>query len=131
MLIQSTHKNEKIVLGLLSYTEEGASMDELRQLLEDYRDNEQRDLLLYKEDENENFIGLIGVEHSATSEAVETLLLERISLIPSFRNEGVGYQIYTELRQRYPHAKLIGSFSTSELLIKWAQKFSREQSEEE
>lgn len=130
MLIQSTHKNEKIVLGLLSYTEEGATTDELRQLLSDYRDDEQRSLLLYKEEENENFIGLIGVVHSTPEDAVETLLVDRISLIPSFRNEGVGYHIYEELRQQYPKAKLIGSLSTSEVLIKWAQKYQREQSGE-
>ena len=125
LLVQSTYKNEKIVLGLLSYTEENVSMDELRELLEEYRESDKRELWLYKEEENDNFIGIVGLEYLVEDD-METLRIERIALIPSFRSEGVGYQMYAELHKLYPNAELNASLITSELVVKWAEKYHKE-----
>ena len=52
MLISSKNKNEKIILGLLSYTydDEKANLSEMSNLLESYRDDPNFDILLYKND---------------------------------------------------------------------------------
>ena len=64
MLISSKNKNEKIILGLLSYTydDEKANLSEMSNLLESYREDPNFDILLYKNDESDNFIGLIFIE---------------------------------------------------------------------
>lgn len=127
MLIQSKHKHEKIVLGLLSYTEEGLPMNELLQLLKEYRDHPNRELYLYKDDETENFVGLMGIERTQLDETgSETIVIDRVAVIPSFRNEGIGYQMYAALRQRYPEANWLGALNTSDFVVKWAQKYHQE-----
>ena len=64
MLIQSKNKNEKIILGLLSYTlEEGQHQTDLLQsILETYRQSDSKEIYLYREQDQDNFIGLVGVE---------------------------------------------------------------------
>ncbi|MDO4432090.1 MAG: GNAT family N-acetyltransferase [Aerococcaceae bacterium] len=130
MLIQSKHKHEKIVLGLLSYTEEGLPMNELLQLLKEYRDHPNRELYLYKDDETENFVGLMGIERTQLDETgSETIVIDRVAVIPSFRNEGIGYQMYAALRQRYPESNWLGALNTSDFVVKWAQKYHQERTQ--
>ena len=64
MLIKSKNKNEKIILGLLSYTlEEGQHQTDLLQsILETYRQSDSKEIYLYREQDQDNFIGLVGVE---------------------------------------------------------------------
>ena len=103
MLIQSKNKNEKIILGLLSYTlEEGQHQTDLLQsILETYRQSDSKEIYLYREQDQDNFIGLVGVETFQSpgneSEHPESVVIDRIALLPSFRNESVGYQIFCEL----------------------------------
>lgn len=138
MLISSKTKNGKIILGLLSYTfEDGnASMEELEKLLESYRENPNFDILLYKE-ESENFIGLICIEFntSSTNELEKpsstTIIVHRIAVVPSFRDEGVGYRMYESLRQLYPNATVIGSMDTVDLLSKWLTIYNRHHQKDE
>ena len=133
MLISSKTKNEKIILGLLSYTyEDGkASMEEMKHYLETYRQDPNLDILLYKDEKSDNFIGLICIERNA-SEPTEsdvpsslTIIIHRIAVVPSFRDEGVGYKIYESLRNQYPNAAVIGAMNTVELLSKWSTKYNQ------
>lgn len=136
MLISSKTKNGKIILGLLSYTyEDGkATMEEMENLLESYRENPNFDILLYKEDESENFIGLICIERNVSpSDDSEkpssmTIIVHRIAVVPSFRDEGVGYRMYESLRSLYPNASVIGSMDTVDLLSKWLTKYNQNHS---
>ncbi|XJS11576.1 GNAT family N-acetyltransferase [Aerococcaceae bacterium WGS1372] len=133
MLISSKTKNGKIILGLLSYTFEGgnASMEDLEKLLENYRENPNFDILLFKDEESENFIGLICIElNTSPSDDLDkpsstTIIVHRIAVVPSFRDEGVGYRMYESLRQLYPNASVIGSMDTVELLSKWLTRYNQ------
>ena len=131
MLIQSKNKNEKIILGLLSYTlEEGQHQTDLLQsILETYRQSDSKEIYLYREQDQDNFIGLVGVENFQSpgneSEHPESVVIDRIALLPSFRNESVGY----ELKERYPNSAFLGSRLTSELLVKWSSRYAQEHQE--
>ena len=135
MLIQSKNKNEKIILGLLSYTlEEGQHQTDLLQsILETYRQSDSKEIYLYREQDQDNFIGLVGVEtfQSPGNESIhpESVVIDRIALLPSFRNESVGYQIFSELKERYPNTAFLGSRLTSELLVKWSSRYAQEHQE--
>ena len=126
MLIKSKNKNEKIILGLLSYTlEEGQHQTDLLQsILETYRQSDSKEIYLYREQDQDNFIGLVGVETFQSpgneSEHPESVVIDRIALLPSFRNE---------LKDRYPNSAFLGSRLTSELLVKWSSRYVQEHQE--
>lgn len=133
MFASSKNKNEKIVLGLLSYTydDESLSIEDQRELLENYRDNDNVQILLYKEDDSDNYIGLCVIEESEirSEDTTPTITLQRVAVLPSFRNEGIGYDMYCELRKMYPQAQMLGSMQTSDLVGKWANRYESEQTE--
>ncbi|MBG9983279.1 hypothetical protein HZY86_09465, partial [Aerococcaceae bacterium DSM 111020] len=64
MLTNSKTKNEKIVLGLLSYTytDSNPNTEEQQLYLDSIRDNENMDILLYKEESGDNNIGVMVIE---------------------------------------------------------------------
>lgn len=132
MLISSKTKNEKIVLGLLSYTfsEEGSNMDDIKSVLETYREDPNYDILLYKDKKSDNFIGLLCIEiNTFTSEETAatstTITIHRVAVVPSFRSEGVGYHMYELLREKYPAATVIGAMTTVEIITNWGKKFNQ------
>ncbi|UUX34548.1 hypothetical protein [Fundicoccus culcitae] len=135
MLIPSKNKNEKIVMGLLSYTLDHSTTEEQRKLLEEYRNDPDKEIYLYKDDQSDNFVGIVTIERNhldnESEDDIETILVPRIAVIPSFRNEGVGFKIYSNLRKLYPNATLIGSIKTSDLLAKWSKKYHEAASEVE
>lgn len=133
MFVSSKQKNEKIVLGLLSYTYgDTLSIEEQRQLLEQYRDNDHAQILLYKKEGTDNYIGLCVIEesHINNNDTVATITLQRIAILPSFRNEGIGYDMYCELRTMYPQAQMLGSMQTSDLVANWANRYESEFTDE-
>lgn len=139
MLIRSKNKNEKIVLGLLSYTyDDNVKMEVLKELLESYRNDDNREIYLFKDESSGNYVGIMAVEHNQSSvtnsddeiSIQENIMIQRVAVIPSFRNEGIGYQIYYDLRQSHPNATIIGTITnqTIDLVSKWAQHYNDTQS---
>lgn len=132
MLISSKNKNEKIVLGLMSYTytEVSPSMSDINTLLETYRNDPNLEILLYKDEPNDNFIGLLCIEiNTAMANSEEgisstTIIINRIAVVPSFRNEGIGYKMYEALRKKYPNASVIGAMNTVDLLLNWSKQYN-------
>lgn len=114
-------------MGLLSYTLDHSSTEEQKKLLEEYRNDPDKEIYLYKDDQSDNFVGIVTIERNhlddASEDEIETILVPRIAVIPSFRNEGVGFSIYQNLRQLYPNATLIGSIKTSDLLARWSKRY--------
>ncbi|MGO4927598.1 hypothetical protein ACTQ45_03455 [Fundicoccus sp. Sow4_D5] len=139
MLIRSKNKNEKIVLGLLSYTyDDNVKTEVLKELLENYRNDDNREIYLYKDDSSGNYVGVMAVEHNQSSvtnsedeiSIRENIMVQRVAVIPSFRNEGIGYKIYNDLRHSHPNATIIGTTTnkTIDLVSKWAQQYNDAQS---
>lgn len=135
MLIRSKNKNEKIVLGLLSYTyDDNVKTEVLKELLESYRNDDNGEIYLYKDESSGNYVGVMAVEHNQSSvtnsdgeiSIRENIMIQRVAVIPSFRNEGIGYKIYHDLRQSHPTATIIGTTTnkTVDLVSKWAQQYN-------
>ena len=137
MLICSKNKNEKIVLGLLSYTyDDNVKSEVLKELLETYRNDDKREIYLYKDEASGNYVGVMAVEHNQSSVTKneeelsihDNIMIQRVAVIPSFRNEGIGYGLYSDLRELYPDATIIGTTTneTVDLVSKWAQQYNDE-----
>lgn len=138
MLIRSKNKNEKIVLGLLSYTyEDTVKTEVLQELLEHYRLDDNREIYLYKDESSGNYVGVLAVEHNQSSvtnsddemSIQENIMIQRVAVIPSFRNEGIGYRIYNDLRVAHPNATIVGTTTnkTIDLVSKWTQQHNDSQ----
>lgn len=129
MLIASKNKNEKIVLGLLSYTyEENLSPQELKEKFQAYRDNEKVEIYLYRQQEGDNYLGVMVVETLPEFENSNRprLSIERVGIIPSFRHEGNGYEMYLKLRERFPNAVIQGNLLMSEIVKDWTIRYREE-----
>ncbi|MGX7108574.1 hypothetical protein [Facklamia miroungae] len=133
MLVNSTHKNEKVVLGLLSLTCEGEEqMTEAGEILTKYRDQEGFDLYLYKDPETSNFVGLIGIEQRKVetdpAENLSTIIVHRISIIPSFEGESVDYLLFKELKEMFPQIQIAGSIQshTQDKIAQFAERYREE-----
>lgn len=130
MLINSTDKNDKIVIGLLSYTysEDVPSIDQIKKLIEEYRANPDQHIFLYKEDYGDNYIGLIAVGMSRSEDQADpnlTINVQRVAVVPSFRNEGVGYRMFESLKDRYPNSPIIGTMDNVDLVLKWTNQYNQ------
>ncbi|MBG9979837.1 hypothetical protein HZY91_01080 [Facklamia sp. DSM 111018] len=142
MLLSSTNKNEKIVLGLLCLTcKDDDTMTEASEILDYYRNHEDMELFLYKDPDTDNYVGLMGIEHRryvteneklSEPNEIETILVNRISVIPSFLDEGVEYEMYKELRILFPNAQIVGVIQnhTQDLIAELAAEFRAEEDSE-
>ena len=130
MLINSTDKNEKIVIGLLSYTftDTTPSIEEIKEIIDEYRLSEHKKIYLYKDADTDNFIGLLAVEMVTNDEQLEpvTINVERLALIPSFREDGYGYQMFEALKEKYPNSTIIGTMGTVDLITEWTRQYNQD-----
>ncbi len=130
MLTNSTDKNEKIVLGLMSYTfsETAPSIDEIKQIINDYRTNEKKKIYLYKDIETDNYIGLMAIEmiYLENQLVPTTINVERMAIIPSFKDEDYGYKMFAELKEKYPESTIIGTMDNVNEITEWTQKYNKE-----
>ncbi|MBY0222663.1 GNAT family N-acetyltransferase [Mammaliicoccus sciuri] len=84
-------------MGFLSYIPSEKMLRKLQETIQLYLCDEDWQLFLYKE--SEDYIGLIGVE---VHEHDKTYTIQHISVNPSFRSEGIGYDMVKELALIYP-----------------------------
>lgn len=83
MLIRYKKSFKKIAMGLLSFMPREKELRTLKETMDCYESNEDRQLFLWKVDED--VVGVIGVAVHDTK--VEIL---HIAVNPSFRDEGIG-----------------------------------------
>lgn len=62
MLVQATNRKEKIVMGLLSLTCKEETIAQCEETMNKYRDLEGFEIYLYRVEEEENYVGLLGLE---------------------------------------------------------------------
>ncbi|MGX7349494.1 hypothetical protein [Dolosicoccus paucivorans] len=139
MLVHSKNKNQKIVLGLLSYTyDDQVSMEELTRRLEEYQADDQIDILLFKDEAllgSDNFIGLMIIEHIFPAQDDEsgcpTVSILEASVVPSFDEAVISYQMFKELKRLYPQASIIGTLSLSDEITEWNRRYNEENNDHE
>lgn len=117
MLVSYNQKYEKIAMGLLSYIADLKSMERLQTEMESYTSENSRKLYLWRDSDTENIVAIIGIECSETM-----VLIRHLAVSPSFRNEGIIYNVFDQLQNRYPEQTLNGTLETALFVTKWAQR---------
>lgn len=126
MLISYNQNYEKIAMGLLSYIADLKSMERLQVEMHSYNHEENKKLYLWRDQETDNIVGIVGVEYDESM-----VLIRHLSVSPSFRNEGMIYKILDRLQSLYPEQVMNGTLETALFVSKWVQKKSEDGVEEE
>lgn len=96
MLIRYKKNQEKIAMGLLSFMPaEKAKIKNLQHTMKEYEENPDWHLYLWKEDDD--IIGAIGL----SIEDDLNVVIQHISVNPSYRNIGIGTKMVQAVRQQY------------------------------
>lgn len=117
MLIQFKSDFEKIAMGLLSYIEDLKETSRLKEEIELYKEDDDRDLYLWKSNETDDFCGVIGIEKGDGM-----VLVRHISVNPSYRNEGIAGEMIDAVADEYQVNSLMSTLETSELVNKWQKR---------
>ncbi|MCM3512675.1 GNAT family N-acetyltransferase [Carnobacterium inhibens] len=120
MLLDYKNDYEKISMGLLSFVPDLKDVSRLQNEMDWYQSKENYKLYLWKSEETQDIIAVIGVEIGN-----DMILVRHISINPSFRNEGISYKILEALEKRLPHKKVMGTLETASLIAKWEQEKSK------
>lgn len=91
MLVRYKKALEKIAMGLLSFMPQEKDIKRLMETIQQYEHEESWMLYLWKK--GEEYVGIIGV---LAEETVATI--QHITVIPSYRGEGVAHEMLQELR---------------------------------
>ncbi|WP_100398480.1 GNAT family N-acetyltransferase [Bacillus sp. FJAT-44742] len=109
MFIKYKSSYKKIAMGLLSFMPEEKEVKKLQETIRLYEEEENRQLYLWKE--NDDLVGVIGIymHEDGTPE------LKHLCVNPSFRDEGIGRKMVSVLSQRLG-CEMVGSEETSGFL---------------
>ena len=91
MLVRYKKALEKIAMGLLSFMPQEKDVKRLMETIQQYEQQENWMLYLWKK--GEEYVGIVGV---LAEETVATI--QHITVIPSYRGEGVALEMLQELR---------------------------------
>lgn len=114
MLVKFKSDYQKITMGLLSYVPDLKDTTRLQQELDWYAQEENRQLYLWKSEETKDMAGVIGVEEND-----DLILLRHISLNPSYRHEGMTYEMLDALQEKYAPKSIAGTIETGGIITKW------------
>ncbi|WP_159721897.1 GNAT family N-acetyltransferase [Enterococcus sp. CSURQ0835] len=114
MLAEYRSNQRKIAMGLLSFHRNLKDQQHLLKEIDTYEQNEQFQLYCYYCEGNENVQGVIGVELTA-----EGIVVHDISLNPSYRGEGLGFEMLNELQALYPEQTIYPTKMTETFIQKW------------
>lgn len=117
MLTNYRKEQRKIAMGLLSFHQKLSVHQSLLKEIDTYEQEENLKLLFWVPEGDRNIQGILGIE----KETPEAIVLHDISLNPSFRGEGLGFQLLDDLVELYPDAKIYGTLATSTYLSKWKE----------
>ncbi|MGM8211660.1 GNAT family N-acetyltransferase [Virgibacillus sp. W0430] len=95
MLIRYKKNQEKIAMGLLSFMPEERDVKVLQKTIKEYESNPNWHLFLWKEDSS--VLGAIGLK----IEDDLNVVVQHISVNPSYRNLGIGKKMMFEIKRLY------------------------------
>ena len=119
MLISYNNDYEKVTMGFLSYISDLKDPIRIEEELKWYSAQENRRIYLWQREDNENIIGLVGIE-----EENDLILLRHIALDPSYRNEGLSYTILDALQEKFEGKNVVATLETASIISKWQRKLS-------
>ncbi|MBP1045627.1 GNAT family N-acetyltransferase [Enterococcus sp. BWM-S5] len=121
MLIPYRKEHQKIAVGLLSFHDKMEKYHSLLNEIGMYEQKESLALFFWLPEQGANIQGLLGIEYVGSSR----LILHDISLNPSYRGEGLGFQLLDELKAKHDEFEIVGTSATKEYLEKWLQLGNR------
>lgn len=124
MLVRYKKNQEKIAMGLLSLMPFEKELKLLQQTIHEYSTNPDWHLYLWKEDDD--IVGAIGVKIVDDINVV----IQHITVNPSFRNSGIGCKMVNEIQTLYSEKyDVVSNELTEEFFIRCIDK-QKEESEE-
>ncbi|WP_125590493.1 RibT protein [Companilactobacillus jidongensis] len=123
MLNKYSDENKKIAMGFLSYISDLKDMANLDQELKLYKEDENRQLYLWKSN-IEDYSGIVALSFSD-----HTVFIEYISLSPSYRSQSNIFKIFDDIQQRFPELTILGNFNLGKLLKDWRDNKADQESE--
>jgi len=116
MLVEYKSDYEKITMGLLSLISDFKEMNRLTKELEWYQQEDNRHLYLWKSEETGDLCGVIGLEED------DLILLRHIAINPSYRDEGLAYEMIEAVSNRFENKNIVGTIETGKLVTKWQKR---------
>ena len=109
MLIRYKKAYEKIAMGLLSLMPSEKDIKKLLETIHCYEKNDHWNLYLWKRDDE--YVGVVGViiENNVA-------MIQHISVIPSYRGEGIARQMLQELKSQDTYQKILANEETNEFV---------------
>lgn len=117
MLVSYKADYEKIAMGFLSYDKDLKDLHNLKTELALYTTDEGHSLYLFREQEHQNFCGVVGLENGR-----DYVLLRHLCLAPDYRTDQVIFSVLDELNCRLGGRKMMGSLETTPLLLRWQKR---------
>ncbi|ANU21955.1 GNAT family N-acetyltransferase [Planococcus donghaensis] len=112
MLTRYKRSHEKVAMGLLAFMPEERNVKQLRKTMELYNDHPDWQLFFWKA--NDYYVGIIGVH----IEDDEFFTVQHITVIPSFRGEGIGHKMVESVEKLMGNRKPRPSEATKAFLMK-------------
>lgn len=117
MLVSYKADYEKIAMGFLSYEQDLKDLQNLKTELKLYTTDENHALYLYREETDNNFCGVVGLERGT-----DYVLVRHLSLAPDRRDDATVWALLNELDCRLGGRKMLGSPETTPLLLRWQKQ---------
>ncbi|MDN4493912.1 GNAT family N-acetyltransferase [Ureibacillus aquaedulcis] len=111
MLIRYKKSFEKIAMGLLSFMPSEKDVKRLMETIHSYEEKNNWHLYLWKKDEE--YIGIVGVMEE---DSVATV--QHITVVPSYRGEGIAISMLKELLNTGLFKELVASADTKPFIEK-------------
>lgn len=112
MLVRYKKALEKIAMGLISLMPQEKDVKRLMDTMQQYEQDENWVLYLWKN--GEEYVGIVGLLVDGTDATIQ-----HITVIPSYRGEGVALEMLQELRDSGPYKTFQGNDETASFLQKY------------
>lgn len=111
MLVRYKKSFEKIAMGLLSFMPQEKDVKRLMETIQAYEQDDNWQLYLWKK--NEEYVGIVGV---LAEDSVG--VIQHITVVPSYRGEGVALEMLQELLDSGQFQKLEANEETEPFIKK-------------
>ncbi|WP_163101054.1 GNAT family N-acetyltransferase [Peribacillus alkalitolerans] len=99
MLIRYKKSFEKIAMGLLSFMPNEKDIKKLQTTMKQYETDENWHLFLWKEEDPVGIVGIVE-EH-------DRIVVQHVSVNPSYRKQGIGKNMVKAIRDMYPNREVV------------------------
>lgn len=114
MLIRYRKNLEKIAMGLLSFMPNEKEVKKLQATIKQYETESNWQLFLWKEDED--IVGIVGVVIEEEDDPNSEIIIQHITVNPSFRYQGIGGMMVQQVKELYKDKVMRATDATNDFL---------------